>query len=157
MITIEQSIDVEAPLPMIYNQWTKFPEFPLFMPWVKEVEQEQNFLYWRGNLANNERIWESRVIEQTRDLRLRWVSLIGAPNAGAVLVKSRGPSLTRVYYAVAFPHEYFAPQAEDAWDILSEQVTEDLARFKDLMESRAVAKPVWTGGESIWGGLPALA
>ncbi len=39
MATIEQSIEVEAPLKTVYNQWTQFEEFPRFMEGVEEVEQ----------------------------------------------------------------------------------------------------------------------
>jgi uncharacterized membrane protein len=28
MSTIEQSVEVEAPLSTVYNQWTQFEEFP---------------------------------------------------------------------------------------------------------------------------------
>ena len=31
MSTIEESIDVEVPVPSAYNQWTQFEEFPTFM------------------------------------------------------------------------------------------------------------------------------
>ena len=39
MSTIEQSIEVDAPLSTVYNQWTQFEEFPQFMDGVEEVRQ----------------------------------------------------------------------------------------------------------------------
>ena len=39
MSTIEQSIDVEAPISSVYNQWTQFEEFPRFMDGVEEIRQ----------------------------------------------------------------------------------------------------------------------
>jgi hypothetical protein len=34
------SIEVNAPLTAVYNQWTQFEEFPHFMDGVEEVRQE---------------------------------------------------------------------------------------------------------------------
>ena len=34
------SIEVNAPLRVVYNQWTQFEEFPHFMEAVEEVRQE---------------------------------------------------------------------------------------------------------------------
>jgi uncharacterized membrane protein len=35
------SIEVNAPLRAVYNQWTQFEEFPRFMEGVEEVRQER--------------------------------------------------------------------------------------------------------------------
>ena len=34
MSTVEKSIEVELPVSTVYNQWTQFEEFPLFMEGV---------------------------------------------------------------------------------------------------------------------------
>jgi hypothetical protein len=39
MATIQESIEVAAPVTTAYNQWTQFEEFPSFMQGVKEVRQ----------------------------------------------------------------------------------------------------------------------
>ena len=39
MTTIEKSIEVDVPVPVAYNQWTQFEEFPQFMEGVEEVRQ----------------------------------------------------------------------------------------------------------------------
>ena len=36
---VEKSIEVEAPLQRVYNQWTQFEQFPEFMGGVEEVKQ----------------------------------------------------------------------------------------------------------------------
>jgi uncharacterized membrane protein len=47
MSTIEQSVEVEAPLSTVYNQWTQFEEFPRFMQRVEEVRQlDDTHLHW---------------------------------------------------------------------------------------------------------------
>src|SRR5215204_2874476 len=49
---IEKSVDVVAPLSMVYNQWTQFEEFPEFMEGVLEVRQlDDKRLHWRATIA----------------------------------------------------------------------------------------------------------
>ena len=37
MVSVTKSVDVEAPLSTVYNQWTQFEDFPLFMEGVDHV------------------------------------------------------------------------------------------------------------------------
>ena len=47
MSTIERSIEVQAPLRTVYNQWTQFEEFPRFMEGVDEVRQlDDTHIHW---------------------------------------------------------------------------------------------------------------
>jgi uncharacterized membrane protein len=51
MSTIEQSVGVEAPLSIVYNQWTQFEEFPQFMEGGEEVRQlDDTHLHWVGRV-----------------------------------------------------------------------------------------------------------
>ena len=46
------SIEVNAPLQAVYNQWTQFEEFPRFMEGVEEVRQEdRKRLFWRAKIG----------------------------------------------------------------------------------------------------------
>jgi len=38
MQTIEKTIEVERPVNAVYDQWTRFEEFPKFMKGIKEVK-----------------------------------------------------------------------------------------------------------------------
>ena len=52
----EASIDVEAPVSTVYNQWTQFEEFPRFMEGVKEVRQlDDTHLHWRAQIGGKEK------------------------------------------------------------------------------------------------------
>src|ERR671937_289689 len=56
MATIEQSIEVNAPLRAVYNQWTQFEEFPHFMEGVKQVTQlDDKRLHWRAAIGGKEK------------------------------------------------------------------------------------------------------
>lgn len=56
METIEKSIEVNAPLRQVYNQWTQFEEFPNFMEGVREVRQlTDRKLFWRAKVGGQEK------------------------------------------------------------------------------------------------------
>ena len=37
MVSVTKSVDVEAPLSTVYNQWTQFEDFPQFMGGVDQI------------------------------------------------------------------------------------------------------------------------
>ena len=52
METIEKSIEVNAPVRAVYNQWTQFEEFPRFMEGVEQVRQlDDKRLHWRAEIC----------------------------------------------------------------------------------------------------------
>jgi uncharacterized membrane protein len=66
MAIIEKSIEVEAPVRAVYNQWTQFEDFPQFMEGVREVRQlDEAHLHWRAEVGGKEQVWEAEITEQT--------------------------------------------------------------------------------------------
>src|SRR5436190_9950019 len=79
---IEKSVDVDAPLSVVYNQWTQFEEFPEFMEGVLEVRQlDDKRLHWRAKIAGKEKEWDAEIFEQSPDERIAWRSMSGAMNS----------------------------------------------------------------------------
>ena len=75
MATIEKSIDVEAPIFTVYNQWTQFEEFPQFMEGVEQVTQlDDQRLRWVANVGGKRKEWYARITEQLPDERVAWTS-----------------------------------------------------------------------------------
>src|SRR5678815_5573067 len=101
METIEKSIEVNAPLRQVYDQWTQSEEFPKFMEGVQTVRQlDDQRLFWRAEIWGKTEEWEAEIYEQIPDRRIAWRSVVGAPNAGAVSFESLGPSTTRVTLSI---------------------------------------------------------
>lgn len=49
---IEQSIDVNVPVHIAYNQWTQFEEFPKFMDGVDEITQlNDTHIPWKATIG----------------------------------------------------------------------------------------------------------
>jgi uncharacterized membrane protein len=67
------SIEVNAPLTAVYNQWTQFEEFPHFMDGVEEVRQEgNNRLFWKAKIAGKAKEWDAEITDQVPDKRIAW-------------------------------------------------------------------------------------
>ena len=48
MVSVTKSVDVEAPLSTVYNQWTQFEDFPQFMGGVDQITAiDDTHTHWR--------------------------------------------------------------------------------------------------------------
>src|SRR6516165_11076537 len=91
------SIEINAPLRAVYNQWTQFEEFPVFMEGVEEVRQEDsNRLFWRVKIGGKVKEWESEITSQVPDEKISWESVDGTLNSGTVEFQELGPNQTMV-------------------------------------------------------------
>ena len=147
MATIEQSIEVNAPIRAVYNQWTQFEEFPRFMEGVKEVTQlNDKRLRWRAVIGGKEKDWEAEIVEQRPDERIAWTSRGGAMNAGVVTFHRIDDSLTRVMLQVDYDPSGVVENVGDALGVVSARVKGDLERFKEFIERRGRETGAWRGG-----------
>src|ERR671910_717230 len=88
MSTIEESVDVEAPVRTAYNQWTQFEEFPRFMDGVESITQvDETHLRWVADIGGVRREWDAEISEQHPDERVAWYATGGTSNAGAVTAR----------------------------------------------------------------------
>ena len=146
METIEKSIEVNAPLQQVYNQWTQFEEFPKFMEGVQEVRQlSDQRLFWRAQIWGKTEEWEAEIHEQVPDQRIAWRSVVGAPNAGTVSFAALDPNSTRVTLSLSYEPLGAVEKIGDALGIVSARVEGDLKRFRDFIEERGRATGAWRG------------
>lgn len=146
MESIEQSIEVEAPIEAVYNQWTQFEEFPRFMSNVKQVQQlDEKRLHWKASLAGKEKEWDAEIFKQTQDEVIAWRSTSGAKNVGEVRFEKRGGGMTRVTLEMAYEPEGALEHVGDALGVVDAQVKGDLERFKKFIEERGRETGGWRG------------
>src|SRR5918999_2274334 len=97
MSTIEQSIEVDAPLSTAYNQWTQFEEFPQFMDGVESVRQlDDTHLHWVAEFGGERHEWDAEITEQEPDRVVAWRARDGKYNSGRVRFEPLGDNRTRV-------------------------------------------------------------
>ena len=135
MGTVEGSIEVDAPLSTVYDQWTRFEQFPRFMAGVEEIDQvDESHLYWRVTLAGATREFHAEVVEQRPDQRIAWGSAEGAMHSGVVTLHRLGDVRTRVTLRVQEEPDGGAECAGEALELLDARVRGDLERFKTMIE-----------------------
>jgi uncharacterized membrane protein len=143
MAIIEDTIDVQVPLHVAYDQWTRFEDFPCFMEGVEQVRQlTPTTLEWRATIAGVEKRWRARIVELVPDRRITWISTDGARNDGTVSFNGLGADRTRVNLLLDVEPDGPLETAGTGLGLLRNRLRGDLERFRDLVESPALA----TGG-----------
>jgi uncharacterized membrane protein len=146
MATIEQSMDIDAPISTVYNQWTQFEEFPQFMDGVDEVRQvDDTHLHWVASFGGSRHEWDAEITEQHPDERVAWRNTDGKDNAGVVTFHKLDDDTTRVMVQMDFVPEGIKEKIGDALGAPERRVKGDLERFKAMIESRGAATGAWRG------------
>jgi uncharacterized membrane protein len=143
--TIEDAIEVNVPVTMVYNQWTQFEDFPLFMEGVDHVQQlGDTRLHWAATVAGRKAEWNAKILEQHPDRQISWISEDGKKTRGTVTFEPRGQK-TLVRLSMSYQAEGPAEALGSAAGLDSRRVHGDLKRFKDLIESRGAESGAWRG------------
>ena len=146
MAKIEKDIVVDVPVKVAYDQWTQFESFPEFMEGVKEVVQlDEKRLRWCAEVAGKDEEWEAEITDQVPDRHIAWRSVTGAPNAGSVTFQPAGDGKTKVMLELMYEPRDAAEKVGDALGFLERQVSADLKRFKEFIETHGAPTGAWRG------------
>jgi uncharacterized membrane protein len=129
MKTIEKSIEVDAPVERVYDEWTHFEEFPRFMEGVEKVTRtDRTHLHWVARIAGKPQEWDAEITENVPDERISWRSTRGARNAGSVMFQPRAGH-TMITLRLDYEPRGAMEMAGDAMGLVSRRVENDLQRF----------------------------
>ena len=146
MAEITESIDVAVPVSTAYNQWTQFEEFPRFMGGVQSVQQlDDTHLRWIAEIGGKQEEWEAEITEQHPEERVAWKAIGGKGNAGVVTFHRLNDEETRVTVQMDWQPEGVIENVGTALGLDDRQVSKDLDRFKELIESRGRESGAWRG------------
>jgi len=143
---VQDSIEVDVPISTAYNQWTQFEEFPHFMKDVEEVRQiDDTHLHWRANIAGKPVEWDSEITTQIPDRRISWRSTSGPPNSGAVTFDRVTDTRTRITLRMSYRAPGIAEKIGDALGAVRIELSGNLHRFADFIQSRQRETGAWRG------------
>lgn len=146
MSKIEQSIDVQVPVRVAYDQWTQFESFPQFMEGVESVRQlDDTHLHWVATIAGKRQEWDAEISQQVPDQRVAWHATSGDENAGAVDFHRLSDDATRVTLTMDVQPSSVVEKIGTALGITESSVKGDLERFKKFVEERQSSTGGWRG------------
>jgi len=139
-------IDIDLPVNTVYNQWTQFEDFPLFMKHVIDVRQlDDTHTHWKAKISGVSREWEAEITEQTPDQRVAWTATDGTANSGVVTFHALNDNTTRVVLQMETDPKGFLEKVADWGGYISDRAKKDLDQFKDFIESRGKSTGAWRG------------
>jgi uncharacterized membrane protein len=143
--TIEESIEVNAPVSTVYNQWTQFEDFPLFMEGVDHVHQlDDTRLRWVATIGGKTNEWTAKILEQHPDRQISWISEDGKKTRGTVTFEPIGENMTRVRLSMSYQADPLEAVGSAA-GIDARRIRGDLERLKELIASRGSETGAWRG------------
>ena len=142
----QESLEVDVPISTAYNQWTQFEEFPRFMQDVEEVRQiDDTHLRWRASIAGKPVEWVAEITTQIPDRRISWRSTSGPTHSGAVTFDRVADDRTRVTLRMSYRVPGVAEKIGDALGAVRMELSANLHRFADFIESRQRETGAWRG------------
>ena len=147
MAQVIETIDVDVPVSVAYNQWTQFEEFPHFLDEVESITQATDTLtVWKVKVGPVEKTFEANITEQHPDERVAWNSTGGeVDHAGAVTFHKLSDTETRVTVQIDWEPEGLLEKLGGTLGSDNRAVKKDLANFKEYIEKQGTADGAWRG------------
>ena len=142
-----ETVDVNVPVTVAYNQWTKFEEFPKFLSFVESITQVNDTLTdWKIKIGGVEREFEAQITEQHPDERVAWNSTGGQVDHGGVVTFHKlAENETRVTVQLDWEATGLMEKVGAALGVDNHAIKKDLANFKEFIEAKGTAEGGWRG------------
>lgn len=150
MSQVIETIDVDVPVSIAYNQWTQFESFPHFLDFVESIEQvDDTHTHWKVSVAGAKREFDATITEQHPDERVAWNSTGGDENhAGVVTFHKLADDKSRVTVQLDWEPSGVLEKVGAAVGVDDHIVKTDLKKFKEFIEDPANQNGGWRGSVS---------
>ena len=147
MTQIIETIDVDVPVSVSYNQWTQFESFPKFLSEVESITQtDDTHSHWTVKVGGAERQFDTVITEQHPDERVAWTSTGGdTEHAGVVTFHKLSDTTSRVTVQIDWEPEGLLEKVGSLVGAGSHAVKKDLENFKEFIEAQGSATGAWRG------------
>jgi uncharacterized membrane protein len=142
-----ETIDVEAPIHVVYNTWTKFEDFPKFLSNVESITQVNDTVTdWKVKVGGVEREFEAKITEQHPDERVAWNSTGGeVDHAGVVTFHRLDDDKTRVTVQLDWEPSGLLEHLGSAIGVDNAAIKNQLKKYKDFVEEGNADGSGWRG------------
>ena len=139
---VERSVVVNRPAHEVYQFWRNFENLPRFMDHLESVTViDETRSHWVAKGPAGAKVeWDAVIHNEIENQLIAWRSLPGADvnNAGSVHFTEAGPGQTEVRVVLSYEPpagDLGAAVAKLLGEEPSQQVADDLRRFKQVMEA----------------------
>lgn len=141
---VRETIIVEVPVHVAYDQWMRFEDYPLFMDGVQEVRlRDDNTVHWKANFSGSPVEWDAAITEQVPSQRMSWRCTTGAPGTGTLSLKPLTDNRTRVVLEMTFGEQEQNSASREELRAARVATRGNLRRFKELVEGRGQYTDAW--------------
>ncbi|MEV0187903.1 SRPBCC family protein [Kitasatospora purpeofusca] len=149
MSTLEEQIDIDAPVLAAWEQLHRVHEYPQFVDGVRTAQPHgRNLAHLAVEVAGAERDVETEITDRGRGRVMAWRTLDGPELHGAFALRPLDAAHTRVQVRVEYDpgavrEAFGGPGGFALAGAIERTVRSDLEHFRELVEARvaAAAKP----------------
>jgi uncharacterized membrane protein len=135
---VTRSIEIAAPIGMVFSHWTRYEDFPRRLDGVRRVRRiDDERILWDADIAGRRVMWEARILESEPGKLIRWESAWGAPHVGEVRFEALPGNTTRMHVAIACWPQGFLERLGARLGLIDSQIDRDLERFRVFVERLA--------------------
>jgi uncharacterized membrane protein len=143
---VQQSVDVAAPIDVVYDQFTQFEDYPKFMHRVESVEQrDDTHVVFHEKVWGIRRQWEAEIVEQRPDERIVWKTVSGLSHTGVVTFHDLAERLTRIELNIDVDPHGPVEKLGRGLRFVKRAARADLKRFKAYVEMHEEETGAWRG------------
>ena len=142
-----ETIDVNVPVSIAYNQWTQFEEFPKFLDEVESLTQTSDTqTHWKVKVGPVEKEFDATITEQHPDERVAWNSTGGeVDHAGVITFHKLSDTETRLTVQIDWEPTGVFEKLGSTLGADNHAIKKDLANFKEYIESQGSEDGSWRG------------
>ena len=147
MPQIIETIDVNVPVTVAYNQWTQFETFPKFLSVVESITQSSDTMtHWTVSAMGQTREFDAEITEQHPDERVAWNSVGGEEeHAGVVTFHKLSDTETHVTVQLDWEAKGLLEKAGALVGAGGHYVQKELKNFKEFIEQQGTETGAWRG------------
>ncbi|MEB3231573.1 MAG: SRPBCC family protein [Leptolyngbyaceae bacterium] len=134
---LEHGVQVEVNLPIdkVWELWSDLEQMPRWMKWIDSVtvlKDDPSLSQWRFASGTFHFDWRSRITELIEHQIIRWESVDGLPNRGAIRFYDRGESsVVRLSIAYDVPPVLAFMDGWFLGRLVESTIQQDLERFRE--------------------------
>ncbi|WP_139820910.1 SRPBCC family protein [Krasilnikoviella flava] len=143
-INIIESIDVGAPIDVVYDAWTDYDAWPDFMKKVEsaDLDQDEGTVSFEGKVFWSHRRWEATIVDQIATRRVVWESTGDKGTlSGAVTFHALADDLTRIVVVVEYRPRGFVEKVANVWRPVGRRLRLELKFFVHHVMTDVILHP----------------